>query len=347
VRVAIVGYGLAGAGFHAPLIAATPGLEVAAIVSANPERRAQASRAFPDAALLSTAGEIWSDASRYDLVVVAAPNREHAPLAIDALAAGLPVVVDKPMATSVADAEQMLAAAREGGRLLTVFQNRRWDTDFLTARRLIDEGALGVVTRLESRFERYSEPRQRPWEQAGPGGGVVYDLGSHLIDQACVLFDRPTHVYAELDRRRPGTEVVDDAFVALRFPGEVNVHLWMSAVAAIPGPRLRVSGLGGAYEHPYLDPQEDALRSGAHPGDRGWGAEPRERWGRLVTGTGEAGAVEPVPGAYERFYAGVRDAVASGTAPPVGPRDGMRSLEVIEAAERSARESSVVELAGA
>lgn len=352
LRVAVIGYGLAGAVFHAPLIAATPGLQVAAIVTANPVRQAQAHRDFPAAMLLSAAEELWSDPGGYDLVVVAAPNRMHVPLALAALEAGLPVVVDKPFAASAADAERLIAAAERAGRLLTVFQNRRWDGDFLTVRALVASDALGPITSFESRFERYRPaPRADAWrELPAPeeAGGLLYDLGSHLIDQAMQIFGQPTQVYTELHQRRPGALVDDDAFVALEFPGGVTAHLWMSAVARILGPRFRVLGLRGAYEKQGLDPQEEALRTGLRPGAEGWGAEPRERWGQLSTdlaGVHVDGAVETLPGEYEAFYRLLRDALADDGPPPVDPREALAALRVIEAARTSAQRGAAVALA--
>jgi predicted dehydrogenase len=350
LRVAVIGYGLAGSVFHAPLVDATPGMDVAAIVTGNDERRAQAERDFPGAALLARPDDVWADAAAYDLVVVATANRAHAPLSLSALAAGLPVVVDKPMAATVDDARAMIDAGRAAGLLLAVFHNRRWDTDFLTVRRVVDEGAIGSPFRLESRFERYREqPKEGAWrELADPAdaGGTLWDLGPHLIDQACVLLGDPTHVYAEVDRRRAGVAVDDDAFVALRFEGGQVAHLYMSQVTAIGGPRVRVSGLRGAYEHPGVDPQEDALRSGARPGDPGWGAVPEDEWGRLVTGGSAPGdrRIEPERGRWEAFYAGVRDALVAGAPPPVDPADGLRAVELIHAAHRSAREGIVLRL---
>src|SRR2546421_961149 len=289
LRVAIIGYGLAGSVFHAPLVSAVAGMEVAAIVTSNPRRQEHAQRDFPDARVLSTVDELWRHPSHYDLVVVASPNRTHVPLGIAAMEAGLPVVIDKPMAASVADAEQLLATSKDSGKLLTVFQNRRWDNDFLTVRRLLDADLdlLGAITRFESRFERYrAAPRKGAWREL-PGeeeaGGLLFDLGSHLIDQAVQLFGVPTHVYAEVERRRPGALVDDDTFVALRFVNGVNAHLWMSAVTRISGPRLRISGLRGTYEKWGVDPQEEALRTGTRPGDSDWGLEPREKGGRLST----------------------------------------------------------------
>ena len=202
-RVGLIGYGLAGAVFHAPLISATPGLSLTAIVTANEARRAQAARDHPQARLLPDADSLWRSASELDLVVVASPNRTHAPLALAAVGAGLAVVVDKPLAATTGDARRLIDAARDRGTLLTVFQNRRWDGDFLTLRRLLAEGSLGAVMRFESRFERWRPTVKAGWRMLGApedAGGLLFDLGSHLIDQALVLFGPVTHVYAELDR---------------------------------------------------------------------------------------------------------------------------------------------------
>lgn len=351
LRVAIIGYGLAGAVFHAPLVAATPGMTVAAIVTSNPRRQQQARHDFPSAAILPTSDDLWRDPSRYDLVVVAAPNRFHVPLGLAALQAGLPVVIDKPIAASVADATQLIEASKRAGKLLTVFQNRRWDGDFLTVRQLLANDLLGQITRFESRFERYRpEPRPDVWrEHAAPeeAGGLLYDLGSHLIDQALQLFGKPVRVYAEVDRSRPGALVDDDSFVALQFASGVHADLWMSAVARILGPRMRVLGLRGSYEKWGLDPQEDALRTGMRPGDPDWGREARERWGHLSTdivGLHFDGPVETLPGSYERYYALLRDALVSGGEPPVDPASVVEPLRVIQAAQQSARTGTVVEL---
>ena len=353
LRVAVIGYGLAGSVFHAPLIAATPGMSVVAIVTSNPERQQKASRDFPAANILSSAEELWHDPARYDLVVVASPNRTHVALGIAALEAGLPVVIDKPMAASVADAEQLIATSKETGKLLTVFQNRRWDNDFLTVRRLLDAtpALLGTITRFESRFERYrAAPRAGAWRELPDqeeAGGLLFDLGSHLIDQALQLFGQPTRVYAERDQRRPGAQVDDDTFVALQFPSGVRAHLWMSAVARIPGPRILIRGLRGSYEKWGLDPQEDALRSGLRPGNTGWGLEPRENWGRLsidIDGLHIDGPIETLPGSYERFYELLRDALLSGGPPPVDPADAVATLKIIETAQLSAGSGTVIDL---
>ena len=351
LRVALIGYGLAGAVFHAPLIAATPGMTMAAIVTSNARRQEHARREFPAAAILASVDELWRHPGRYDLAVVASPNRTHVSLGLAAMNAGLPVVIDKPLAASVADAEQLIATSRSTGQMLTVFQNRRWDNDFLTVRQLIASDLLGPITRFESRYERYrAQPRAHAWrELAAPeeAGGLLYDLGSHLIDQAVQLFGRPTRVYAEMDLRRPNVQVDDDTFVALHFHGGVRVHLWMSVVARLQGPRMRLLGLHGTYEKWGLDPQEDALHAGIRPGDAGWGEEPRERWGRLSTevqGVRIDSSIETVHGAYEHFYAHLRDALTRGGPPPVDPADVVTVLQIIEAAQQSAQTGKVMEV---
>lgn len=353
LRVAIIGYGLAGAVFHAPLVESTQGMTVAAIVTSDPGRRIQALRDFPRVTLYASVEELWRDAARYDLVVIATPNRLHVPLGLAALNAGLPVVIDKPLAASVGEAQKLIEASQKTGKLLTVFQNRRWDNDFRTVRSLLDADLdlLGVITRFESRFERYRPvPQHDAWrELAEPdeAGGLLYDLGSHLIDQALILFGKPTKVYAEIERRRVGVQVDDDTFVALHFASGVRAHLWMSAVMRIPGPRMRISSIRGTYEKWGLDPQEDALSNGLRPGHADWGREPREKWGRLstdVSGIHIDGPIEMLPGAYEQFYTFLRVALVMGGPPPVDPLEAVDVLHVIEAAQESARRCTVVDV---
>ncbi len=353
LRVAIIGYGLAGAVFHAPLIASTSGMVVAAIVTGSPERRIQALRDFPRVVLYTSAEELWRDAGRYDLVVIATPNRLHLSLGMAALNAGLPVVIDKPMAASVADAEQLIETSQKTGKLLTVFQNRRWDNDFRTVRSLLDADLdlLGTITRFESRFERYAPiPKRDAWRELSgseEAGGLLYDLGSHLIDQVIVLFGKPLRVYAEIERRRAGVQVDDDTFLALECPRGVRAHLWMNSVTRIPGPRMRISGLRGTYEKWGLDPQERALKDGLRPGHPDWGKEPREKWGSLstdVSGIHIDGPIEMLPGAYEQFYAFLRVALVMGGPAPVDPLEVVEVLHVIEAAQESARLGSVIQV---
>ncbi|MDX6669913.1 MAG: scyllo-inositol 2-dehydrogenase [Solirubrobacteraceae bacterium] len=336
LRVAIVGYGLAGRTFHAALISSTPGLAVAAVVVRSAERQELARRDHPEAQVVASLDEVWD--ARPDLVVVAAPNHLHVPMARAAVDRGVAVVVDKPLAPTAEEARSLVAHARERGVLLTAFHNRRWDSDQLTLRRLLREGELGDVLRFESRFERWRPemgPETKAWRDLAdaPAGGILLDLAPHLVDQALTLFGPVEHVYAEIDARRGGAD--DDVFLALRHRDGVTSHLWASAVAAAPGPRLRVLGTRGAYVVDAVDSQEDALRAGARPGAGEWGVEPPERWGRLVRGE-ESTPVPSEAGNWPAFYAGVERALRTGGPPPVDPADAVTGLEILDAARRSA-----------
>ena len=277
MRLAVVGFGLAGEIFHAPFIQAVDGLEVGVIVTSNEGRQEKARRQYPDADVVASVDEAWD----VDAVVIATPNRFHAPLALQAVERGVPVVVDKPFAVTAAEAEGVLEAAESAGVPVTVFQNRRWDGDFVTLRRLVEDGALGQVTRFESRFERFRPQVSEGWRELAAdaeGGGQLFDLGAHLVDQARLLFGPPLRVFAEIAKRREGAAVDDDAFVALEHPGGVRSHLWMSAITAVGGPRMVANGLRAGFVVDGLDPQEEQLIAGLRPGDEGFGDRaPRAR----------------------------------------------------------------------
>jgi predicted dehydrogenase len=336
IGIGVVGYGLAGRTFHAPLIEAVDGLALRAIVTASPARRAQAGTEHPDAAVVDTVDALLERAD-VEVVVVASPNRSHVPIGLAAVAAGRDVVIDKPLAIDVAEGERLIEAATRAGRLLTVFQNRRWDGDFLTVRRLIDEGALGPIDSLEARFERWSPVADEWRESADEAGGPLADLGAHLIDQSLVLFGPARRVWAQSDRRRPGSQVDDATFVAIDHLGGVRSRLWMSLIASHAGPRFRVRGQTGEYIKAGLDPQEDQLLAGLRPDDPGFGEEPPERRGTLYPGGGEARPVATETGQYVRFYEMLRDAVRGDGTLPVDARDSLEVLRVMDAAERSAR----------
>ena len=275
IRVALIGYGLAGAVFHGPLISSTPGMSLATIVTGDPERRARASSDHPEAVLLDDVEALWDRQPTTTSSSWPRPTGSTCRSGSAALEAGLPVVIDKPMAPTADGGRRLVTEAAERDLLLTVFQNRRWDGDYLTVRRLLAEDALGPIVRFESRFERWRpEVRPEAWRERGDpeeAGGLLFDLGAHLIDQAVGLFGPPRTVYAEVDRRRPGAEIDDDVFVALEHAEGVRSHLWMSVLAAIPGPRMRVLGqTRGVREVRAGRPGTGAERGGA-PGRRGLG----------------------------------------------------------------------------
>jgi predicted dehydrogenase len=336
LRVALMGYGLGGRSFHAPFIATTPGMRLATIVTSDADRQRDARTEYPDARVIASADELFLGDHDHDLIVISTPNKTHVPLAMAAAAHGFAVVVDKPLAITAAEARNVVDVARDRGTFLSVYQNRRWDGDFLTVRRLVREGKLGTVQRFESRFERWRPTPKPGWRERGgrdEGGGLLFDLGSHLIDQALTQFGAVTAVYAEPDRRRAGVEVDDDVFVALTHASGVRSHLWASSVASQSGPRFRVLGSEAGYTKYGMDVQEEALRAGVKPNVENWGVEPRENWG--VIGTDED--LSPVPterGRYPEFYAGVVRSLRDGAPPPVDPADAIATLEIIEEAAK-------------
>ncbi|MEV4441537.1 Gfo/Idh/MocA family oxidoreductase, partial [Streptomyces sp. NPDC049577] len=337
-RVGLIGYGLAGSVFHAPLVAATDGLVLDTVVTSNPGRREQAAAEHPGVRTVEETDELFARAGELDLVVIASPNRTHVPLARAALEAGLAVVVDKPLAATAAEAEELAALAGRRNLLLSAFQNRRWDNDFRTVAKLVADGALGDVQRFESRFERWRPNPKGGWRESGDPadiGGILYDLGSHLVDQALALFGPVTTVYAESDVRRRGAEADDDTFIALAHANGVRSHLWMSATAAQLGPRFRVLGSEAGYVKYGLDPQEAALREGRRPGTTGteWGVEPRTSWGRLGAGesplTGGGEPVPTLPGDYPAYYAAIAESLRTGATPPVTATEAAAALRVL------------------
>jgi scyllo-inositol 2-dehydrogenase (NADP+) len=324
-----------------------PGLSLASIVTGNPERAAQARSAHPDAEIVPSADDLFADADAHDLVVIAAPNRAHVPLGLRAVEAGLHLVVDKPLAGSTEEGLRLAEAAAASGVVASVFHNRRWDGDFLTLRRLVEEGSLGELLRLESRFERWRpEVDIGKWREGGgpeDAGGVLFDLGPHVIDQALDLLGPARSVYAEVRALRPGARVDDDFFLALEHESGARSHLWATMLAAQPGPRLRVLGTKAAYVKNGLDVQEAALRAGAHPGDPGFGEDPRDACGLL----GDEESAKPVrtePGRYVAYYEGIEEAIRAAAAPPVPLEAGIATLRVIEAARASSAQRAVVSL---
>ncbi|MBJ7472611.1 MAG: Gfo/Idh/MocA family oxidoreductase, partial [Solirubrobacteraceae bacterium] len=325
----------------APLIAATPGLELAVIVTSDADRAARAATAHPDAIVTADSDEVW----QADAVVVATPNRFHASYAHEAIARGVPVIVDKPLAATAHDVDVLLADAQAANAKLTVFQNRRWDGDFLTAKALADAGTLGTLTRLTSRFERFRPSVGTGWREASDprdGGGQLLDLGPHLIDQALLLLGPASSVYAEISRLRDGAQADDDVFLSIRHNSGARSHLFMGAVSPAPADRLTLTGSEAGFSVATLDVQEAQLRAGIPPTDPAFGANQPGLF------HDEAGHHEHtlVPGNYLAFYAGVREWLAGDAPPPVDPADSAAVFAVIEAARRSALGGEVVRLDG-
>jgi predicted dehydrogenase len=339
VRFGLVGYGFGGRYFHAPLLASAPGVDFVGVVTRSPQRRAELAGDRPGVRAFDTLAELAAAGVR--AVAISTPVDTRVALVHEAIALGLAVVVDKPFALDAATARGFVEAARSAGVPLSVYQNRRWDSDLLTVRRLIDAGELGAVTRFESRFERYSPEPGPP----ASGGGTLRDFGAHLVDQALLLFGPATRVYAEM-RGRPDLD--DDVFVALHHASGVESHLWGSWVQSAPGPRFRVTGTTGTYVvNPVdgMDGQEAALIAGRTPASEGdnWGAEPEASWGVLH----RAGGHEPVPterGRWDTYYPAFAAAVRGDGPVPVDPRDVVRNVEVLDAARESATTGRAVSI---
>lgn len=345
-EVGLIGYGLGGATFHAPFIAATPGLHLAAVMTTDPARRHGVEERYPDTKVVATIDELLAFTPKLELMAISSPNASHYPLAKAALEAGRHVVVDKPFAVTSAQARELGEIAKAKGVKAMPFQNRRWDGDFLTVRKLIADDKLGPIYRFESRFDRWRGEPKAGWMRADwaeRAENIVHDIGTHLVDQALVLFGPVTHVYAELTPRRAGVVSFDDAFLALTHANGVSSHLYMSASAGQAGPRMSVFAGKGAYLKYGLDVQEDSLKGGIRPTDALYGAEPGEKWGTLV-GPGVNETVPTIAGAYPSFYAGVARAIREGAAPPVPVADVVAGLEIIEAAFVSHSRKQVVGL---
>lgn len=332
-KVALVGYGFVGKVFHAPLIVATPGLRLHTVVSSDPPKVLAdhpTVKVAPDLAAALADPEI-------DLVVVATPDSLHAQQAHAALDAGKAVIVDKPFAVTLDEARSVAEHAARVGKLLSVFHNRRWDSDFLTLKALIADGSLGEIVQFESHFDRFRPVVRDRWREK-PGAGALLDLGPHLIDQALQLFGPPQAVFADLEIQKDGGQATDYFHLVLRYP-RLRVLLHASQMTVASDLRLAVHGTKGSFVKQGLDPQENALKAGTVPGSEGWGVDPRP--GTLTAPDGEGTArrtVEGVPGDYLAYYAAIRDALSGHGDNPVPPDQALAVMGLIELAARSAAE---------
>lgn len=338
LRVALVGYGFAGKTFHAPLIRSVPGLELATIVSRD---AGKVHADLPDVHVVDHVDDALSDPA-LDIVVIASPNDTHAPLARAALEAGKHVVVDKPFALDLAQARALAALASERRRALSVFQNRRWDTDFLGVRQIVAQGMLGEVMHFESHIDRFRPQVRARWrEQAGAGGGLWYDLGPHLVDQALCLFGLPDRVWASLAIQREGGEATDWAHVVLEY-ARLRVILHAGMLSAGGSARFLVHGTQGSLSKAKIDPQETQLLQGLRPGAEGWGVDADPLL--VFDGAGNVTTVPAPRGDQSRYYAAFRDAVLGRAANPVTPAQAITVMAVIEAAMASAAQGKAVTL---
>ena len=347
--VVLVGYGLAGRVFHAPLIDTTPGLLLDAIVTTDPGRRQQAAESYPNAVIYDSPEQAW--ASGHDLAAIATPNVTHVPFAQAALSNGLNVVLDKPIAPTAAVAAALAELAAEKGALLVPFQNRRWDSDFLTAMRVATDGSIGTVHRYESRIERMRVTPKPGWRgSTDPAdmGGMLYDLGAHAVDQALRLMGPVSEVYASVRTVRPGDGSDDDVTIMLTHESGAVSQVTVSQIGAFASPRLVLFGTLGGLRIDASDSQEPALVSGRLPDEESWGLEPDGTAATLLQYTIESALTETsVPlqrGDWPAFYLGVAAALRGESAAPVLVDDVIADLRVLDAARESASTRSVIRL---
>jgi scyllo-inositol 2-dehydrogenase (NADP+) len=338
LRTAIIGYGLSGAVFHAPFIEANSDFQLSAIITSDPKRQEQAKADHREARIYQSFDELMADGRELDLVILATPPDTHLELGLRSIAAGAGLVVDKPFVATAAEGRQLEAAAREAGRPLMVFQNRRWDGDFLTVRNLVESGRLGQVFHFESNFEHWSPRASTGWkDQLSPrlGGGVAYDLGSHLVDQALVLFGRPASIQSRLRTVRAGGGNDDHSEIHITHESGVVSRLLMSRIGHGLGPRFRVLGTEGAYTSEGLDPQEPALASGMSPADERFGVTPESGFGTLAhesaAGT-ERVRVRMERGDYSEFYRRAAAALRETGAEPIPTSEALDVVAVLEEA---------------
>ncbi len=349
VRVGLIGFGLAGQAFHAPVIRGVPGMELVCIL----ERRGTLAREkYPEVRVARTLDELLADKD-IQLCVVATPNDSHFEYAQACLLAGRDVVVDKPFAPTLAESEKLVRLAAERGRLITVYQDRRWDGDFATIKEIVASGKLGTVVEYECRFDRFRlEAKANAWRERAdqPGAGVLFDLGPHVIDQALVLFGEPRAITASAFCQR-ATSQVNDAFdvcmeytnagFALRAIGRARI------IAYAPGPHFLIHGTKGSFVKYGMDPQEARLRAENCPDGLDWGAdwgvEAEELWGMLSVVGEPSVKIKTERGDYRGFYANVRDAIEKKAALDVTPEQALRTMRAVMLAHKSSRERRTVE----
>ena len=338
IRVGVVGFGLAGRVFHSPLVSSVAGLELAGIVERSGNLAAER---YPQVKTYRSFEELANDA-QIDLLVIATPSGTHVELARQALQAGKHVVVDKPVSPAAAEVEELGELAESTGRLLIPFHNRRWDGDFLTVSHLVRENAVGRLVAAESRMDRWNPgATRRPWkEDPEQGGGVLLDLGTHLVDQALALFGLPEAVVADVLRERDGEGANDSFTIRLRYAAGLRVTLGANALSSAAGTRFVLRGTGGNFRKFGVDPQERDLGKLTRISGEAWGKDAAADWGTLtvdVSGAIVSRPVETLAGDYRKFYEGVRDAVEGGAATPVTVEEAWRVARVLEWAEESSR----------
>lgn len=344
IQVGLTSYGMSGMVFHAPLLASDPRYVLTHVLERRSER---AKQHFPEVTIVKDFDALIQN-SALELIVINTPNALHYEMARQALEAGKHVVIEKPFTVTTWEAEALIKLAQQQNRVLTVFQNRRWDGDFLTVQQVVSKKLLGRLVEYEAHYDRFvNEVRLGTWKEAdGPGSGILYNLGSHMIDQALVLFGRPKAVTASVGAFREGSEIDDFYDITLHFEG-VKAVLKSSYLVREPGPRYVLHGTTGSFVKYGIDPQEEALKAGLKPGENDWGKEAPADWGKFngeLEGLHYTGNIETLPGDYPAFYANLYEVIREGKALAVKAEEAALVIKLIELAMQSSKEGRTLEV---
>jgi predicted dehydrogenase len=342
VITAFAGYGSGGSIYNAPILKSVEGFTVKKILTSSPKNIEAAKKDFPKAEIVSNYSKILED-PEIELVILVLPNHLHFDFAEKALKAGKNVLTEKPFTPHVREANELIKLAHEKNLLLSVHHNRRWDSDYLSLKKVVENGILGRVVEYEAHFDRFRNQVKSGWKEQkeNPGSGILYDLGSHLIDQALNLFGLPQEIFADIRTQRDGA-TVPDAFELLLFYPQLKVTLKAGTLVKEKGPTYQVFGTRGSFVKYGADPQEEFLKNGISPKDiPNWGMEPKEIWGRLNT-INEERLVESERGNYPFLYQNLYNVLTRGESPAVTPQQARDVIRVIEAAQQSHDERRVI-----
>ena len=345
INIGLIGFGLSGRVFHAPIILSTQGFRISKVYETKDENLKKLKELCPEAQAVSNTEDIFQDDS-IELVVITAPNALHFPLCKRALECNKNVVVEKPFTISTRDADRLIALAGDKEKLLSVYQNRRWDGDYMTIRKLVEEKALGRLVEYQAAWGRFRPQIKDTWkEKEGSGCGILYDLGSHLIDQAICLFGLPHRIFADLRQQRDGSTANDYFQIILEYE-DLRAELKGSMLMKDAGPRYSLYGTEGCFKKFGIDPQEENLKAGKLPKDCGqWGQDSQELWGTLLTdkdGTETEERIPTLDGDYRQFYTKLYDALCNKGKNPVNPKEARNVIRIIELAEESASQGAWV-----
>ncbi len=344
IHTGLIGFGFSGSTFHAPVINTIDTLQITRVLSSQPDKVKQH---LPAANICEGINEIVQD-PEIELVIITSPNQTHYPYARKALEAGKHVVVEKPFVLSTKEADELIRLSRSNRRLISVYQNRRFDSDFLTLQKSISQGFLGKIHTYESHFDRYRPQVRDRWRERDlPGSGLLYDLGSHLIDQALLLFGMPKTVHADLLKQRPQAKAIDYFHLVLGYESGLRAILRAGCLVRSPGPRFEVHGSKGTFVKHGMDPQEEQLKQGLTPISPGWGLEAPKQFAKVLfegEGLQFSGTISSLAGCYENYYKEIAKAIRTGSKPPVTAEEARETTRIIEAAIESEHKGRVVAL---